>query len=320
MIVLKGRNVNHLLPQGMALLKEQGVKIAPRGLETLEIPCPVASVYENPCERVLFDPIRDANPFFHLMESLWILGGRNDVHWLAQFNRKMANYSDNKRTFHGAYGYRLRYEHNFDQIDEAIHMLIHDQNSRRCVLQIWDAKRDLGTDSADLPCNDLVMLKVRDGKLNITVCNRSNDVIWGCYGANVVQFSMLQEYLAAMINVEVGTYTQVSDSFHVYLDNPYWVNDDFTNSHDPYLFGLVSPRPLIDNPKTFDVELQQFFQYNGINDWSWENSFFPEVAMPMWDAWFAHKYDKSGAIHADRIKATDWKLACLQWLYKRGEE
>ena len=33
-------------------------------------------------------------------------------------------------------------------------------------------------------------------KLCMTVCNRSNDMLWGAYGANVVHMSMLQEFVA----------------------------------------------------------------------------------------------------------------------------
>ena len=319
MIVLNGRNVNHLLPQGIALLKERGVKIAPRGMETLEMPCSVASVYERPQERVLFDPVRDANPFFHFMEGLWIIGGRNDVKWLAQFNKRMVDYSDDGRVFHGAYGHRLRMALG-DQVAKAITMLQADPDTRRCVLQIWDAERDLDAISRDIPCNDLIMLKVRDGKLNMTVCNRSNDIVWGCYGANAVHFSMLQEYIASMAGFEIGTYTQISDSYHVYTDNPYWQNDKFTNSHDLYITG-VKPKPLVDSPRSFDTELEQFFKYDGSTRGIGHtaNTIFNEVAIPMYNAWWAHKMDGNGAIYANQIKAEDWRFACLQWLDKRGD-
>jgi hypothetical protein len=40
---------------------------------------PVVTCYSAPTQRVLFSPMRDANPFFHLMEALWMLAGRDDV-------------------------------------------------------------------------------------------------------------------------------------------------------------------------------------------------------------------------------------------------
>ena len=48
----------------------------------------------------------------------------------------------------------------------------------------------------EIPCNTAIYFKVREGKLNMTVSNRSNDVIWGTFGANVVHMSILQEYVA----------------------------------------------------------------------------------------------------------------------------
>jgi hypothetical protein len=108
MHVIRARNVNSAFVQGIELIRQYGVARKSRYGDVLEIPEPVTTVYEKPLERVLFDPIRDANPFFHLFESLWILAGRDDVEWLVQFNKRMAEFSDNGETFHGAYGKRLR--------------------------------------------------------------------------------------------------------------------------------------------------------------------------------------------------------------------
>ena len=33
----------------------------------------------TPTKELLFDPDRDANPFFHFMEGLWMLAGFNDL-------------------------------------------------------------------------------------------------------------------------------------------------------------------------------------------------------------------------------------------------
>src|SRR3989337_1533259 len=103
------RNVNYALPEGAQLIKMYGKPTAPRGQATLEVPEPVTTVYEHPWERVLFSDERDANPFLHFFESLWLLAGRQDVEFVAQFNPRMANYSDDGTTFHAPYGYRLRH-------------------------------------------------------------------------------------------------------------------------------------------------------------------------------------------------------------------
>ena len=46
-------------------------------------------------------------------------------------------------------------------------------------------------------------------------------MLWGAYGANAVHMSVLQEYVATALNVSIGTYTQMSDSLHIY-ENKQW--------------------------------------------------------------------------------------------------
>src|SRR6185312_12020720 len=115
---------------------------------------------------------------------LWMLAGRRDVAWLARFNQRMATYSDDGVVFNAAYGYRWRRQFNLataaggnahDQLGVIVDLLRADPDSRRAVLQIWDAEADLGVASKDLACNTQAMFKVRDDRLNMTVSNRSND-------------------------------------------------------------------------------------------------------------------------------------------------
>ena len=50
----------------------------------------------------------------------------------------------------------------------------------------------------------------------MSIVNRSNDMIWGAYGANAVHMSMLLEYMAAMTGFQVGIYYQISNNLHAY--------------------------------------------------------------------------------------------------------
>ena len=313
------RNVNEALPLAMLHLRHSGIPEVSRDMATLEYPEPVITTYWNPMERVLFLPERDANPFFHLFESLWILGGRQDVAFLQQFNSRISEYSDNGKIFHGAYGFRLRHNHIGDQIEEAIDLLAREPNTRRCVLQIWDANRDLGTRTKDTPCNTMVYFKIRGGALNMTVCNRSNDVIWGAYGANVVQFSVLQEYVANRVGVGVGRYHQMSDSFHVYPDNPQWAKlKDIPVKDDPwYASGKVRPYPLgVDSAGHWDQDLRWFLE-DPFGDAVYETAYFNDVVQPLALAWLAHKEEKNGAGALDATSRIDWVVAARAWLLRR---
>ena len=214
------RNVSEALFVVKQSLEENGVAVSTRGGDVLEFPGPVTTTYTHPRERVLFYPQRDANPFFHFMESLWMLAGRNDVQFVNTFNGRMNQYSDDGITYHGAYGYRWRKWFGYDQFDRVIERLLSFPNDRRTVLTMWDPVKDLveTNNGKDYPCNTQIFFSERKDLLNMTVVNRSNDLIWGAYGANAVHMSMLQEYFAGRLELGVGTYTQFSNNLHAYVD------------------------------------------------------------------------------------------------------
>lgn len=340
MQVIRARNVNDALVKGVQLMLAGGVRQESRNGATLEYPEPVCTVYECPAERVLFDGVRDANPFFHLLESLWMLAGRRDVAWLARILPRMAEYSDDGVIFNAAYGYRWRNQFKLkpaglgattDQLSIIVDLLRRDPDSRRAVLQIWDATADLGVNSKDLACNTQATFKVRDGQLNMIVSNRSNDVVWGCYGANAVHFSVLLEYMAARIGVKTGVYRQMSDSWHAYESTWGKVAEiGQRDAADPYVRGEVEVFPLVAAPEVFDAELLRwldnppdgmtFEQWQAeASNGAWKNPFFIRVATPMYRSIFAFKAkDREAAGQwLERCAATDWQRAGREWLQRR---
>lgn len=330
MKVINARNVNDAYRSVItdALKVDENWRIiAPRqGEVTLEYKGPVTTIYRNPWERVLFNSVRDANPFFHLMEALWMLRGRDDVEFVSHFSKNIANYSDDGLTFHGAYGRRWRWWNNTqDQVSGVIQHLIANPDSRRAVIAMWDPTQDLNSGSLDLPCNTHIYFKVRDDDLYMTVCNRSNDVIWGCYGANAVHFSILQEYIAACIDAGIGTYTHISDSFHIYTSNPAWKGHQKVGTVSRYGFyeTIHHPHfPLVMEPSLFDNELDIFFR-NGWEKFSYEEPFFSDVAVPMRKAWDVWKKDRNKKDYTyvmgllEHITAADWKTICKFWMRRR---
>jgi thymidylate synthase len=157
---------------------------------------------------------------FAIVEIIGILNGRQDSEYLNFFNPKLPRFAGSGPRYDGAYGFRLRANFGFDQLEKAADALKSNPDGRQVVLQIWDATRDFPLDngipaSEDIPCNVCSMLKIRDGKLEWSQIMRSNDVFKGL-PYNFVQFTSLQEVLAGWIGVEPGTYTHFSDSLHVY--------------------------------------------------------------------------------------------------------
>jgi hypothetical protein len=346
------RNVNEAfrgLVDGVASGRIPTRRETSRAGDVLRIPEPVLVAYERPWERVLFNPARDCNPFFHLLESFWMLRGARDVKTVAWANSRMKEFSDDGNVFHGAYGYRWRNHFGFDQLADIIDELLADPGSRRVVLQIWDCRCDLGRRivSRDKPCNTQAYFAIREEKtphnwppeklqrkiaqeyemaglarkdgditdsnqrlkriemyrqgyatsravLDMTVCNRSNDMIWGMLGANVVHFSFLQEYIAQQVGVSMGRYYQFTNNLHVYTKR--WKPEVWEPFHCDYYVSTIETVPI-------------------------GETFNRDVVFPMLMAFGWHKrrdYDRA-LNRIERVEADDWRLAGTTWLCKRRD-
>ncbi len=356
MMVITARSVSEALSQGLHAINNFGVAKPSRVGDVLVMPNPVMTVYKEPTNRVLFSPMRDANPFFHVMETLWMLAGRNDLPWLTRFNKRFESYSDDGGlTQPGAYGYRWRNYFGHDQLRDAILELKQNPDSRRVVIAMWDGgsreqwadnlhtKYDQPGDfyaavsgSADVPCNTHIYFDTIDGRLNMTVCCRSNDIIWGAYGANAVHFSFLLEYLAANTGIPMGVYRQFSNNFHLYTNivprtniMPLARDVDMTETYYVYEshhsrvkvpFPGLSKVPLVNDPERFEDELWAFnFAEGGLDANNFTEPFFRRVAVPMFNA-YMYKKDRNYEAALDMarlIGADDWRMACIQWLERK---
>jgi len=317
------RGVSEALFLGQQTLFSSGKEVNTRNGLALEFPTPVVTTYTHSRERVLFYPERDANPYFHLMESLWMLAGRNDVDWISQFNGRIDTYSDDGKTFHGAYGYRWRNWFGMDQLETIKFRLATYHNDRRAVLGIWDPHQDLvqTNDGRDYPCNTQIYFWERNEKLNMTVTNRSNDMIWGAYGANAVHMSVLLEYMAGMLGHAVGTYYQFSNNLHAYV-NVLEKLENIQPDYEPYLTladdGLsYNPPALIDDADSFDEELLDWFKDESRTEYN--NSYLSTTCSPMrssWKCWKSKNFNDA-FYHANNIEDRAWRKACVEWLQRR---
>ena len=341
MITIQAINVNDALHLGAQMIRKVGVQRDSRNGPVLMAPGPVSTVYTSPTERVMLQPGRDANPFFHLVEALWMLAGRNDLAPLTRYVKNMKSFSDDGgRTQPGAYGFRWREQFDYrkqealDQVRWAIRRLKADPNDRRVVIQMWDPAADAwaaDNGGRDVPCNLVALPAVGvDGRLNLTVFNRSNDMVWGAYGANAVHFSVLQEYIAAQLGIAVGVYWQVANNFHAYLATLAKAGEAWPwgEEHDPYGTHQVHTLPMFqwEGSRYTDEELlddlDMFFREPsrvGIR-----NPFLRRVACPMVLAHQAYKAagGLSGIAAAREVLEqmpadSDWRAGATLWLNNR---
>lgn len=328
---IKCTNVNQALSAGLYWLKASGVTEQSRNGEVVVSPEPVLTTYTKPKERVLFSPLRDANPFFHLFEGLGFLAGKNDLAWYKFFNEKFALYSDDGVTVHSAYGHRWRTWFGYDQLAMAADELRSNPKTRRVVLTMWDGcgKHQVPemqyaiNGGKDACCNTHIYLDCVDGNLNMTVLCRSNDIWFGCYGANAVHFSLMQEYLAAWVGVPVGAYRQFSNNYHAYVSivepKNFTALATDSDTNDAYLNEGIAPFPVVNTDvKTWDADLRKFFENPKRLPLDYEDVFFATVVQPMYAAWYQRKNKMGkGVSWSEQINATDWRKACLAWIARR---
>lgn len=389
------RNVNEAfrsVVEGVDDGSIETVETPSRNGPVLQITQPVIFTYTHPRERVLFNSVRDCNPFFHLYESLWMLAGRNDVAPLKYYAYKIGDFSDNGKTFNGAYGSRWRYvplhditegyfrsnrsnpgynlrdqdygayAGSVDQLAIIIDHLKRKPESRRVVLQMWNVEDDLLKidSSKDVACNTAVYFSIRTPSqevsttqdlasyLDMTVTNRSNDIIWGMFGANAVHFSFLQEYVACALGIEVGHYHQFSNNAHIYTEtNSGWHPDQWLKEyqiqtmHTPQFLSYGrGPKFASGNTATssklfagdetvelFDMEVKQIVELNYNCDVptsnaqriEWKCEFLNTTVQPALHAFHMYKQkDFDAALHwCDKIAGADWRVACEAWIQKR---
>jgi thymidylate synthase len=250
-----------------------------------------------------------------------------------------------------------------NQLDHLVDHLRRKPESRRAVLQMWTVADDLLKidHSKAVCCNLSVLFSVglgpcrvckgngrvemlehcpackgmphdRPHHLDMTVFNRSNDLIWGALGSNFVVFSILQEYVAARLGFEVGTYHQASNNLHAYTNNwrpGEWLayyRDRPGGDYDEYdalaKTGHVGV-PLVKDPAVFDRECMEFVEGHRRDAIAGEYSepWLRDVAQPMCVTFHHYKrrdFGRALAV-ADGIKANDWRVACVGWLLLRAD-
>lgn len=308
--VFSGNNPSLMYLQSFNELMVDGDECAPRGKKIKELR-PAVFEFENPCNRVTFLRGRKINPFFQLAEALWIVSGHSDVEFLDAFNKNMKTFSDDGKYFNASYGERIRYFtkndlhgiilNPVDQLQDAFFKLKDDADTRQSVIVIsnplFDNFRYTKVEHGkDIACNLVITFKIRDNKLNMTVFNRSNDIIYGLFGANLCQFSTIQELMASWLGVEVGTYIHITDSLHTYLDS----------------YGSGENKSILDShPGIGDTVVEDFGVYDESIDFEFDSEPRMNMSYETFDAFLSFFWGGIvGNLFNDTVVSTQYKQLC----------
>lgn len=275
--------INAFLRDSCRLLLNKGVQRKTRDKICYELPGPYIFKILDPTARVVTIPIRKWYAPLAYGESLWLATGRNDMDFINQYGSNMKTFSDDGVTMRGGYGPRLRhYDGNntdydircmrpetlleVDQFRYVVECFKKDINTRQAIINIGDPIKDcFGNNrslkiSKDIPCTRMLhfMKDACSNKLNLIVTMRSNDLIWGASAVNIFNFTFMQEYFAAILGLEVGTYYHIANNMHYYKDKRELVEEiaaveNVTDMHFEYKKSFKSL-------ESFDVLLKELLQ------------------------------------------------------------
>lgn len=223
-------------------------------------------VITDPQRREVLTLNRKANVFAQIAETMWILSGRNDVKWLSAYLPRALDYSDDGETWRGGYGPRIRGDKDYpiDQIAHVLDTLEADPLSRRAVVSIYDPERDIPA-GKDVPCNDFLQFQSRLGALHMSVTVRSNDIMWGWSGINAFEWSTLQEIMAHLLGLSVGTLAFNIGNLHLY--EPHW-NKASRLEHEDLSYYPITPFQMPDGmPRDLewvDVLIDRWFEWEAL--------------------------------------------------------
>lgn len=182
--------------------------------------------------------IRDISVEYLFGELIWYFSCRNDLKFISKFSSFWNHLSDDGETCNSAYGHIIFQKHGFNQLDKVIELLEKDPTSRRAVINLNVPNRCV-IETKDEPCTISIQFLLRGNKVHCTVYMRSND-IWFGFPYDIVFFTELQRIVAEYLNAELGTYTHLAGSLHMY-------------DRDEAKIQKIVNNP-VSNPVTFDHE------------------------------------------------------------------
>lgn len=171
----------------------------------------VCFVIRNPKDRVITTPWRKFNDSYAKQEWEWYQSGWpyvTEIKKVAKIWDKMHSGDDRVNS---NYGYQWQRN---GQLEKTIEQLKNNPNTRQAWISLFDGK-EKDYYQYDTPCTMCIGFDIKNGKLDMTVVMRSNDLIYG-FCNDQYCFSMLQEYVANELNIEVGTYTHIAHDMHIY--------------------------------------------------------------------------------------------------------
>ena len=227
---IRGEDINDTVLLALEYIMNRGKEIQTRN-GSARFVNDITLQIDNPQRRHLSLDGRKYNIYQLMAETFWVASGSGEISpFLEFFLPRAKNYSDDGKTWHGAYGPRMLAH---GQLEDLIATFRREGlSTRRAILMIADPALDNLTaikekyDSEapkDIPCNREMAFYVVDNKLNAKVIQRSGDMIFGTGSINPFEFTFIQEMVYNMLleyfpELELGVYRWHITNAHIYSD------------------------------------------------------------------------------------------------------
>jgi len=194
---------------------------SPRGMEvkeirdcSMEIKNPMLNIYKN---KHRSSPVK-----YIAAEILWYFARTNNPTYIEQYASLWKSLHNQDGTVNSSYGNLLfneKNEHGLTQYEWVIESLKRDKDSRQAFMH-FNKPHHQWFGNKDQVCTLQALFHIRDNKLHMTLTMRSNDVIYG-FMTDWAFFSILQHHIFLQMKehypeLEMGSYTHVSHSMHLY--------------------------------------------------------------------------------------------------------
>lgn len=170
------------------------------------------SILDDPTRNILKSKIRNLPMRYAIGEMLWYMSGSNSLKEIQKYTNGWDRMSDDGETVNSNYGYCIKHKFGFDQWEFVRNELEENPNSRRAVIHIKEAS---DKESKDVNCTVCLQFFIRDNKLHLTTYMRSND-LWMGFPYDVFQFTNMQILMSMELGRDIGTYTHIAGSLHLY--------------------------------------------------------------------------------------------------------
>ena len=217
---------------------------SPRGMKIHEV-TDAALVIEDPSFS-LYENKRRSSQFKYIgAELVWYFTGRRDTAFISKFAKFWDQIDNGNGTVNSAYGnliFAEKNQHGVNQYQWALQSLIEDKDSRQAILH-FNTTSHQWKGNKDFVCTLNGVFQIRDNRLNFTIDMRSNDLILGT-PTDVAFFCLLQEQMLQHLKkyypeLEMGTYTHIVHSLHIYERHFELIKDMLNHQFEPMSFPLM---------------------------------------------------------------------------------